>query len=119
MREGEGRWTGFDGTAACTGPYGSPGPDRPRSSPTIVFLGIVVQESWAGNPITWDSILFFLIVGVTFGSVYAVAADGLVVTYTTSGIFNFAQGAIGMFGAFIFWKLHVDLGHADASSRSC
>ena len=77
---------------------------------TLVFLGVVVQQSWAGNPITWDSILFFLIVGITFGSVYAVAAVGLVVTYTTSGIFNFAQGAIGMFGAFIFWKLHVDWG---------
>src|SRR4051794_12752503 len=77
---------------------------------TIAFLAIVIVESWAGNPITWNSILFFVIVGITFGSVYAVAAVGLVVTYTTSGIFNFAQGAIGMFGAFIFWKLHVDLG---------
>src|SRR5689334_12195913 len=77
---------------------------------TVAFLAIVIEESWAGNPVTWNSLLFFAIVGVTFGSVYAVAAVGLVVTYTTSGIFNFAQGAIGMFGAFIFWKLHVDLG---------
>ena len=77
---------------------------------TIAFIAIVVIESWAGNPVTWNSILFFLIVGITFGSVYAVAAVGLVVTYTTSGIFNFAQGAIGMFGAFIFWKLHSDWG---------
>jgi branched-chain amino acid transport system permease protein len=30
---------------------------------------------------------------------------GLVVTYQTSGIFNFAQGAIGMVGAFLFWQL--------------
>jgi branched-chain amino acid transport system permease protein len=41
----------------------------------------------------------------TYGCVYALAAMGLVVTYTTSGIFNFAQGAIGMFGAFIYWQL--------------
>ena len=41
---------------------------------------------------------------------YAVAATGLVVTYTTSGIFNFAQGAIGMFLAFVFWQLQVDWG---------
>ena len=41
---------------------------------------------------------------------YAVAATGLVVTYTTSGIFNFAQGAIGMFLAYVFWQLQVDWG---------
>jgi branched-chain amino acid transport system permease protein len=31
---------------------------------------------------------------------------GLVVTYTTSGIFNFAQGAIGMIGAFLYWQFY-------------
>ena len=45
----------------------------------------VVQASWAGNPVTFDSLLFFVIVGITLGSIYAVAAAGLVVTYTTSG----------------------------------
>ena len=70
----------------------------------------VCVESWAGSPITFNSILFWLIVGITYGSVYAVAATGLVVTYTTSGIFNFAQGAIGMFLAYIFWQLQVDWG---------
>ena len=75
-----------------------------------VFVGFIIQESWAGNPITFDSILFWIIAGITFGSVYAVAATGLVVTYTTSGIFNFAQGAIGMFMAYVFWELRVNLG---------
>ena len=75
-----------------------------------LLLGYVIQESWAGNPVTFDSILFFLIVGVTLGSIYAVAAAGLVVTYTTSGIFNFAQGAIGMLMAFVYWEFKVDLG---------
>jgi branched-chain amino acid transport system permease protein len=41
----------------------------------------------------------------TYGCVYALTAMGLVVTYTTSGIFNFAQGAIGMIGAFFYWEL--------------
>jgi branched-chain amino acid transport system permease protein len=41
---------------------------------------------------------------VTYGCVYALTAMGLVVTYTTSGIFNFAQGAIGMIGAFLYWQ---------------
>jgi branched-chain amino acid transport system permease protein len=40
----------------------------------------------------------------TYGCVYAITAMGLVVTYTTSGIFNFAQGAIGMIGAFVYWQ---------------
>ena len=41
----------------------------------------------------------------TYGCVYALTAMGLVVTYTTSGIFNFAQGAIGMIGAYVYWEL--------------
>ena len=75
-----------------------------------IFLGFVVRQSWAGNPVTGDSLLFFAIVGVTIGSIYAVAAAGLVVTYTTSGIFNFAQGAIGMIMAFVYWELKVNAG---------
>jgi branched-chain amino acid transport system permease protein len=74
------------------------------------FVGVIIDLSWAGNPITFNSLLFWVVVGVTYGSVYAVAATGLVVTYTTSGIFNFAQGAIGMFMAFIFWQIHVEWG---------
>ena len=78
------------------------------------MIGFVVQESWAGRPVTWDSILFTLVVGVTIGSIYAIAACGLVVTYTTSGIFNFAQGAMGMFCAFIYWELKVNWGSSHA-----
>src|SRR5256885_8169489 len=74
------------------------------------FTVVICWQSWAGSPITFNSILFWLIVGITYGSVYAVAATGLVVTYTTSGIFNFAQGAIGMFLAYVFWQLQVDWG---------
>ena len=41
-------------------------------------------------------LIAFTIIGLSTGAIYAVAASGLVVTYTTSGIFNFAHGAIGM-----------------------
>ncbi len=75
-----------------------------------LFVGFLIQESWAGRSITGDSLLFFLVVGVTIGSIYAVAASGLVVTYTTSGVFNFAQGAIGMFMAFVYWELKINAG---------
>jgi branched-chain amino acid transport system permease protein len=77
---------------------------------TSVFLVIVLFQSWAGRPVTVDSVLSTLIVGISVGSIYAIAASGIVVTYTTSGIFNFAQGAIGMFMAFVYWQLRVDWG---------
>jgi branched-chain amino acid transport system permease protein len=43
--------------------------------------------------------------GLFLGAIYAIAASGLVLTYTTSGIFNIAHGAIGMVMAFVFWDL--------------
>src|SRR4051794_23477604 len=49
--------------------------------------------------------LSFTVVGLVTGCVYALIATGLVVTYTTTGIFNFAHGAIGMIAAFTFWQL--------------
>jgi hypothetical protein len=52
----------------------------------------------------------YVVLGLITGSVYAIAGSGLVVTYTTSGIFNFAHGAIGMVMAFVFWQLSVDWG---------
>jgi branched-chain amino acid transport system permease protein len=47
----------------------------------------------------------FLVIGVVSASIYAVTAMGLVVTYNTTGVFNFAQGAFGMALAFVFWQL--------------
>ncbi len=49
--------------------------------------------------------LSYTILGLVTASIYAVTSSGLVLTYTTSGIFNFAYGAIGMFGAFTYWQL--------------
>ena len=57
-----------------------------------------------------DQFLTFTIIGLVTGALYAVAASGLVVTYTTSGIFNFAHGAIGMLAAFTYWQLRVGWG---------
>jgi ABC-type branched-subunit amino acid transport system ATPase component/branched-subunit amino acid ABC-type transport system permease component len=74
------------------------------------LIAVIIQQSWSGLPVTGSSILGFLITGVALGSIYGVAAQGLVVTYATSGIFNFAQGAIGMFLAFVYWQFRVDIG---------
>jgi branched-chain amino acid transport system permease protein len=48
---------------------------------------------------------FFIVFALQAAGIYAVAASGLVVTYATSGVFNFAHGAIGMFCAFTYWEL--------------
>lgn len=47
----------------------------------------------------------FIVIGLFSGAVYALAAMGLVLTYKTSGIFNFAFGAVAMFCAFTFSQL--------------
>ena len=73
-----------------------------------VVLVVISIASWSGRPVTTDSVISALVVGISLGSIYAIAASGIVVTYTTSGIFNFAQGAIGMFMAFVYWQLRVD-----------
>ena len=36
----------------------------------------------------------FIVIGLTAGSVYGLAGTGLVLTYKTSGVFNFAYGAM-------------------------
>jgi len=70
------------------------------------FVVFFVSEFWrTGQPVDTDKIIRFLVVAITYASIYGIAASGLVVTYTTSGIFNFAQGAIGMFLAFAYWQL--------------
>src|SRR6266700_5453510 len=49
----------------------------------------------------------YLVVGIITGCLYALTATGLVVTYTMSGIFNFAHGAMCMLLAFVYWQLAV------------
>jgi branched-chain amino acid transport system permease protein len=53
----------------------------------------------------FDQLYPFLILGLAFGALYAVAATGLVVLYRTTGVLNFAFGAIGMFGLNVSWSL--------------
>ena len=48
----------------------------------------------------------FVVIGLSVGSVYGLAATGLVLTYKTSGIFNFAYGALASVSVFVFYELH-------------
>jgi ABC-type branched-subunit amino acid transport system ATPase component/branched-subunit amino acid ABC-type transport system permease component len=55
-------------------------------------------------------VLPFIIAGLTTGSIFALAATGLVLTYKTSGIFNLAHGAQATASAFLFYFLHEQRG---------
>jgi ABC-type branched-subunit amino acid transport system ATPase component/branched-subunit amino acid ABC-type transport system permease component len=54
-----------------------------------------------------SDLLPFIIIGVVSGSVYGLAAVGLVLSYRTSGIFNFAHGALATLSAYVFYALHI------------
>ncbi|WP_084037330.1 branched-chain amino acid ABC transporter permease [Haloechinothrix halophila] len=49
------------------------------------------------------SVVSFTILGLFTGAAYAIAASGLVLTYTTTRVFNIAHGALGMVMSFVFW----------------
>src|SRR4029077_9670399 len=51
--------------------------------------------------------LQFTLFGLMLGCVFAIAAMGLVLTYTVTGVFNFAHGAVGMLCAFVYYELRV------------
>ena len=57
-----------------------------------------------------ERFLQYTINGIPVAAVYAISATGLVVTYTISGIFNFAHGAFSMMAALTYWQLHVEWG---------
>ena len=57
-----------------------------------------------------NEFLAYTFVGLLYGSAYAVAASGLVLTYTTTRVFNLGQGAISMLMAYTYWQLKVKEG---------
>ena len=51
--------------------------------------------------------LAYTFTGLFTGAAYAIAASGLVLTYTTTRVFNLGHGAISMVCAFLYWQLTV------------
>lgn len=51
-----------------------------------------------------------LLLGIVSGSVYAIAATGIVLTYKTSGILNLGYGALAIFFAYIHWQFTSEWG---------
>jgi branched-subunit amino acid ABC-type transport system permease component len=52
----------------------------------------------------------FVLNGISDGAIYSFAALGLVLTFKTSGIFNFAIGAQAAASAYVFYSFRVDAG---------
>jgi branched-subunit amino acid ABC-type transport system permease component len=57
-----------------------------------------------------SGLLPFVVAGLVSGAVYGLTAAGLVLTYKTSGIFDFAHGAIAAAGAYLFFQLRDEWG---------
>jgi branched-chain amino acid transport system permease protein len=91
---------------------------RLKAKPSTIVAGLavavavlyVIATNRGPAPFSGASILTFLVVGISLGGIYAITALGLVVTYSTTGIFNFAHGSIGAFLAFLYWELRVNRG---------
>src|SRR5262245_44368658 len=76
----------------------------------LALLTAVVANSWLDQRLTTSLLLGATVSGLATGSIFAIAASGLVITYVTSGVFNVAHGAVGMFMAFLYWELKVNRG---------
>jgi ABC-type branched-subunit amino acid transport system ATPase component/branched-subunit amino acid ABC-type transport system permease component len=53
-----------------------------------------------------QKLLNLVVSGAVSGAIYSVMASGLVLTYQSSGIFNFAHGAIAFATAYLYFQLH-------------
>ena len=52
----------------------------------------------------------YAIPGVADGAIYALCALGLVLTYKTAGVFNFAHGALAATSAYVFYQFRIKNG---------
>lgn len=81
---------------------------RAKQAGLLLLVAVhVYAVARAGDAQTF---LRFFVLGVADGCVLAIAATGLVLTYTTTGVFNFAHGAVGMVAAYAYYTLRVDVG---------
>jgi len=50
------------------------------------------------------------LLGIIFGGIYALSATGIVLTYTTTGVFNIAHFAVALLAGYLAWELNGVLG---------
>jgi branched-subunit amino acid ABC-type transport system permease component len=53
----------------------------------------------------------YTIIGLSLGAIFSLAALGIVLIYRTTGVLNFAHGAMGMFSTFIAWQIFYGMSH--------
>ena len=63
-----------------------------------------------------STVLDYAILGIAVGALYVPISLGLVLIRKGSGVINFAQGAIGMAMAYLYWALHDTHGLSFAAS---
>jgi branched-subunit amino acid ABC-type transport system permease component len=68
----------------------------------LVIVGLLLTAAFSVGP--------YVVTGLADGSIYALAALGLVLTYKTSGIFNFAIGAQAAASAYVFYSFRDTVG---------
>ena len=54
--------------------------------------------------------LIFTVAGLSSAGIYAISASGLTLKYSTTGVFDWAHGAMGMLAAFTFWQFRFEWG---------
>jgi branched-chain amino acid transport system permease protein len=54
--------------------------------------------------------LIFTVAGLSSAGIYAISASGLTLKYTTTGVFDWAHGAMGMVAAFVYWQFRFEWG---------
>src|SRR5260370_38781182 len=62
-------------------------------------------------------VLGYIFAGIALGSIYAIAASGIVVTFVSPGVLNFAFGSIGFFLARLYYFLDTPHRPGQASAR--
>src|SRR3954447_18878948 len=60
------------------------------------------------DAVSIDTYVQFLLLGIGAGAIYAAIALGLLLTYRSSGVINFAHAAAAMYAAYVFVGLRVD-----------
>jgi branched-chain amino acid transport system permease protein len=81
---------------------------RAHRIPVLVVGGVLALLFVYVRAEDADQFTRFTLIGLAGGCVYAIAASGLVLTYTTTGVFNFGHGAVGMLSAYVYWQLSVE-----------
>lgn len=63
-----------------------------------------------------DELVRFVLLGLSLGSLYSLAAQGLVLIYRGSGVLNFGHAALGMIGAYLYYELNIVRGFSFATA---